>query len=289
MNCPNCQQIIEPGAAFCGNCGQSLQATSAADTKSPAHGLPAYAAATPVQQGGETKAVLSTVFGPLGVVGAIFIPIIGVACGIVGVVLGTMARPTKKAMGTVGVSLSSLAILAGLATWVYAVQQAQLHSKTAANVSHQLPSASVAANGLSTPCYTTGFAGKFNVSNSNGSCDMAAFNGASLTSSTNIYKIYANKSNVISDASFNTLAKQAIEKDVHTNLAGFKIVKEQATQFSGSTAYEVTAVDKSNGTAVLEAAVYHPTASGYNVFVIVHAIVGDTSDLQTLEGQWQWN
>lgn len=29
MNCPKCNQPVEPGAAFCGNCGQPLQANSA--------------------------------------------------------------------------------------------------------------------------------------------------------------------------------------------------------------------------------------------------------------------
>lgn len=40
MNCPKCNQPIEPGAVFCGNCGQPLQATTTQPTPNPAPSQP---------------------------------------------------------------------------------------------------------------------------------------------------------------------------------------------------------------------------------------------------------
>jgi hypothetical protein len=117
---------------------------------------------------------------------------------------------------------------------------------------------------------------------------MAAFNGTSLQTSTEFYKVYANKTALSSDASFITTAKAAIEKDISTNLAGFKIDSEKTSEFSGSTAYVVTTSDNAEGVAVVEAAVYHPVSSGQNVFILVHAATGSTIDLNGLETQWQW-
>jgi len=309
MNCPNCSQPLDPGAAFCGNCGtpigdnkeasaiernlSELHKSSVAGNLTPvvAGGVPSYAVALPLQHAGETKAMLSLIFGIIGLFGCYFMALLGLVFGIAGIVLGTMSRrSTKKGFSTAGLIVSSLAVLVALATWVYFISHdPRLNpAKTSANTTqHSLPGTFTAANSLSTPCYSVGFTSKLNISSNSGSCDMAAFNGASMEASSELYKVYAEM--VTSEASFSSRVKSAIESDVQTNLPGYKIKSEEAGQFANSTAYIVDAANSTDDTEVVEAAVYHPTTNGDNLFVLVHAVAGGGSaSLNDLESEWQW-
>src|ERR1700744_6238489 len=111
MECPNCHQTIEAGPAFCGNCGQPLNAPAGPNEA-------AYALARPAQHVGEDKALGAVICGVFGLVGSLFMPLIGLSLGTAGAVLATSARSqTKRRLTTVGLVFSSLAIMAGLATW----------------------------------------------------------------------------------------------------------------------------------------------------------------------------
>src|ERR1035441_7539740 len=102
MNCQNCHEIVEPGAAFCGNCGYPVQTPAAASAPMPINAVepvqvpqttqtaaaptvqlpaappplapvavggpvapmvPSYALAIPNQHVGETPALLAVIFG----------------------------------------------------------------------------------------------------------------------------------------------------------------------------------------------------------------------------------
>lgn len=320
MNCPNCHQPIDPGAAFCGNCGHPLPpavtqtSNPVAGQASPlaqnvalqpppqpmtavpqpiaaAPGLPAYAVATPAQHVGETKALLAIIFGILGLLGAI-IPLIGIAFGVTGIIMGSLSRHSaKRTISTVGIVVSSLAIVASLGVLAYFIANPDLleTKKASTTNSHNLPSNSISASSLSTPCYSTTFSSKLNISNAQHSCDMAAFNGTTLETSSNFYKVYADKTSLTSDTGFTDIAKAAIEKDVQTNLPGFSVKSEKVSQFSGSAAYIVTAIDEADGIIVVEEAIYHPVSNGENVFILVHATTGNSANLNDLEAAWQWN
>jgi hypothetical protein len=314
MECPNCHQPVEDGAAFCGNCGQPIsvpisptitspiaqvvQNTEAATNQSVAppliaigatglHGVvPTYAIATPAERGAETKTLLTILAGIVGLVGALFIPLIALVLGIFGLVVGTTAHVHGRRWPLrVGLVLSILALLAGLGSWAYAVEHDSRIDKEAA-AQNNAPSTLAAS--LSTPCYSTNFVDRLNIKNSHGSCDMTAFNGQNPDSSTDAYKVYATNNPALSVSGFTTLAKQAIEKDIQTSLPGFVIDNERVTGFAGSPAYAVTANNKSQGVAVIETAVYHPVKAGENVFIMVHATTGSSADLSILEAQWQW-
>ncbi|MEK7599687.1 MAG: zinc-ribbon domain-containing protein [Patescibacteria group bacterium] len=313
MNCPSCHQDVETGAAFCGNCGAPLQIAASnktvseiahilhnqAEIKNAPHGpwvaagagglatrLPSYAFTKPSQHVGETRALLSLLMGTIGIIAAIFMPLIGLCLSITGIIMGTMSRSSaKRGLSTVGIIVSSLAILFSIGAWIYNYNHA-----AATQDDHQAvrnSSANFTAD-VSTPCYSTGFADKLNVKNNSGSCDMIAFNGSTMDDSTNAYKIYANKSQIVNDREFVGIAKQALEKDVKANLPGFSIVSQKATQFAGSPAYAVTAYNKDQGVSVIEEAVFHQVKNGESIFVIVHAINGSDPNLNELEGQWQW-
>ena len=151
MNCPKCNQPVQEGAEFCGNCGQALTPTTApapdatgqqaqmaqvlatpptANTTpnltvaQPATVVaPAAAAVTavPGSHPGETKAIVGLVLACLAIPAA-FIPILGLALGITGLVLGTISRQYyKKTLSLLAIIFGGLAIVLSLASWVYAV------------------------------------------------------------------------------------------------------------------------------------------------------------------------
>jgi hypothetical protein len=292
MNCPNCHQPVEADAAFCGNCGQpigtALQRSAGHLAAAGAAELPGYAQATPEQHTGELKALLSVLGGVTGLVGALFVPLLGLVLGAFGVFMGTLSRSsTRRGLSTAGLMIASLAILGGLGSLTYTINQNHKKTAQAAIASQNNPGTTVSAN-LSTPCYDVNFVDELNVNNTSNSCNMSAYNSSTLATSTNAYKVFASKANITSSGAFTSLAKAALEKDVSQNLPGFTIDSERVSGFAGSPAYTINLSDKVHNVAVVETAAYHQVTDGNNVFVIVHAINGSSADLQILEAQWQW-
>ncbi len=251
--------------------------------------LPSYALATTHPH--NTKMTLAIVFGALGIVGALFIPLIGIAFGITAAVLTTTSHTAVgRGLKITGIILSVLAILAGLGSWVYVVaHDPKLQSTTSTSSAASSPpsSTSVSTATVTTPCYTVTFASNLNVENQSGSCEMNAYDGSSLASSSNIYKVLVTSAPTVTAANLPTIAKSAIEKDISTNLPGFSVTNEASGQFASSPDYEVKAANSSN-VAVVEAAVIHSSSGGNNFFTLVHAENGSTTDLSGIENGWQW-
>lgn len=294
MTCSNCKQITDAGAAFCGNCGQSLQggqgrSLAAAGTGRFTDNVPGYAFTVTGQRPGEVKALLALLFGTTGLVGSLFMAVVGLILGVSGIVMGTMSRSsTKRGLSTAGLALSSLAIVAGLAAWAYAIKHSPASNRISSQRSAQSTTPSVLTADLSTPCYSVGFIDKFNVSNNSESCDMQAFNGPEIATSTDAYKVYVNKSTLVDTNAFTGLAKQALDKDIRDSLSGFRIITERTASFAGSPAYMVNAYNKAQGVAVVEAAVLRKAGNTSNVFILVHATNGKAAELNILESGWQW-
>lgn len=307
MNCPNCNEPIETGSAFCGNCGQALSPASTSSQSPPAlpnnsaelffpvsttadaaSRMPGYAIPSASQQRNHLRATMSLVLGLLGIAGAVFIPVAGLVLGIIGIVLATMSmRSIKHSLSRAGLIASIIAVLVGLAAWAYAISN---NAKQIRNTSNNIVATNNApihsAISLTTPCYLINFVSKLNIENPSDSCNMNAFNAGSFSQSTDAYKIYAINSSV-SAKSFAGLAKKAIETDVKQSLPGFTITKETVGQFAASQAYFVTA-SNSLGVSVIEAAALHQTSHGENFFVFVHAVNGTAVDLLDLQLGWQW-
>jgi hypothetical protein len=255
------------------------------------NGVPAYAVPVASRQNGELKAAMSLVVGMLGMVATVFIPLIGILLAVSGIVLATMSRQTvKRGMGTLGLILSIMALIAGLASWAYVISHDSQASQKVATTNKTTPiptdTPTSAERGISTPCYKVSFGNTFNVQNNSGSCNMNAFNGPTLNDSSNAYKIYATAATVTT-SNFETLAKPAIERDIASSLPDFTIYNEHVGAFANSPAYFVGAKDP-DGITVEEAAVLHVTSNGDNFFVFVHAVVKGSNDLNTLQGSWKW-
>lgn len=302
MNCPNCSQIVEDDAAFCGNCGHQLSMHAPAGRPVGSHiasvlahqpesgtrgfqdSAPSYAIATPMQHAGEVQAVLSVLLGTLGIAGAFFAALVGLTLGIAGLVFGTLARNSvHRRISTAGIIVSSLAIVVSLGVWSFVIHR----QSNLANAEPTKTQNAVAATAVTTPCYATGFIETLNVTKTKNTCNMNAFNGVSLESSTKAYKVYASQIATVNPETFNDFAKEAVQKDVAASLPGFKINKDQFTSFAGSPAY-IAYTSDSRGVMVTEAVVLRQTKAGANIFVIVQASTKGTVDLSTLEAQWRW-
>lgn len=331
MICQNCNQPVDDGAVFCGNCGQQLYATttpvsSAANappqpqtplptapsplpTPAPNY-VPAPSVALPTPQGAssvsQATAIQPPVYAPdltqkdhtrarraeialfsgiSGSVAALFIPIAGLVLAGIGIANGIASRRSSKRMlSMVGLVFSIIALCISVAAWGYNINRAMEKKRAESNAA-----TASSKSDVETPCYNANFIDRLNITHVDSSCNLQAFNGDTFAQSTNVYRIMAVKSSAARDAaSFNTVAKAALEKDVETNLPGFKIVDQRVSGFAGSPAYTITAIDTENNIAVVETAVFRQVSNGENIFLIIHGINGDKVDLSILEAKWQW-
>jgi hypothetical protein len=313
MDCPKCGQPVEAGAVFCGNCGQQIASSdspiaSVLASSNTTPSVPAFSSLDSVATGGSVLAVpayardaihvhshvkvtLALALGIFGIVGALLYPVVGIALGIIGLILATTARGlTTKKFKITAIIVSAVALLTALGVAAYSSDHnPRLHpalAQKAATV--QSSGTAVTAIRLTTPCYSLTFPGQLNIDNATGSCEMDAYNGSSLASSSNVYKVLTSTVSHITQSNFTTVAQKALESDVAENLPGFTISSEGGGMFSGSPAYYVNAANTSHGIAVEEAAVLHSSASGTSLFVLVHGTFGTTTNLSALESKWQW-
>jgi uncharacterized Zn finger protein (UPF0148 family) len=339
--CPNCDQSLDQGALFCGNCGQRVirvktddidlddivvpkragyaqdkklkQETplislknndqkmnaslpgnqplvnyiAAAATQASVKPLPAYAIAYPHPK--QHHAAIALALGIIGIGAGLIVAILGIFLGIAGIILSTTSyKKSSKGLKISSLTVSVLALLVGIGVWVHAV------STDPGDHSQKVVEAPT-ANGISvfsvtTPCYSVGFSTELNVNNLKGSCAMNAYNGASVSSSTDIYKVLTNHVSGLNQSNFAALTKKAIESDISKNLPGFNIFSESATQFAGDRAYYVQATDSVQNVAIIEEGILSSSKSSPdNLFVIVHVTEGSSTSLSNLQNTWQWN
>lgn len=326
-NCARCGQPLAEGAAFCGNCGQPAAAAGpqantpppeqlpspASSTSSmtaqvlanqpaepqaaPGFGTPmaagAHYGATPIPLSqpaipeGETKAILSLIFGVLGLPGAL-LPIAGLALGILGIVFGTLShRSQKHRLSTIGIVVSSLAIVASLGVWAYNINWLEHHggSKSAGgtHLNGELHS-------VTTPCYSVNLDTALKVANSTGSCSLEAYDGATLETSTMGDFISAATETALNASNFGAAAKQGLEQAIHENFPSATITNEFSNTFAASSAYYLEAHDTDTNKNIGAYAVLHQTGHGENLFIILQAKANNgTLDMSNLQSNWQWN
>lgn len=113
MDCQYCGEATQPGAVFCGSCGQKLPTTP----------VTASTPTTPPAKLGHKRTVIALLLGVFGLPLSL-VPIVGLAAGVSGLVLATTARKHYKgALSWTAIIISGLAAMAALVLWVYLVQQ----------------------------------------------------------------------------------------------------------------------------------------------------------------------
>lgn len=281
--CPSCNQIVEDGAIYCGNCGYKLMPNVQPVTPVTSSGLPSYA--VPKTHHKQHWAAIALIFGLLGIGGGFIVPILGISFGVIGLIFATsslkLTHGWLKSIGLV-VPLVALLLSIGVLVNIYSHNAKLVSSSTQSGTSN-----GVATISVTTPCYSLIFNTELNVNNS-GSCSLNAYNSTTFQSSSDVYKIIASQIQGLSTSNFDNFVAQAIKSDISKHLSSFNITNKASSIFSGSPAYYVTAIDKSSGISFIEEAILHNSKKD-NLFVIVHALNGQTINLNNLETTWQWN
>ena len=301
--CPSCEETIENGALYCGNCGQKLtkgrsfldnayqnnQKTAPSpevDTSVPAPValdtvIPSYA--IPYGHHKQHYAALALAFGTLGVAASFILPVLGIVFAVIGLVLISLCfKITHGRLRLVAVVVPILALLIGLGFWVKAYNDSKLVAPAGtANGTAMLE--------VTTPCFSLTFQEILNVNNSSGSCSLNAYNSNTFANSSDVYKIVAEKATIITASNFVSITKPDIANDISKNLPNFIITSNGSTLFAGSQAYYEEAYDSSLDISIIEEAVYHPTTANIdNFFDIVHVLGGKSVNINEIKQSWQW-
>lgn len=309
MNCPKCNQAVEAGATFCGNCGQPLlvapaeaqpvppaaqpvpapvasstlaapaatqppatpptQAPAAQPATAPA---PQLATAPAPQPKGNTKAIVGLVIGVIAMPSAL-IPLFGLPLGIIGLILGTTSRKAnKKILSTLAIVFSALAIVGSFAAAAYNVQKVKSGS-----TNYNLSSSSSSSAKITTPCYSVTIPAAVSFGKSNGCNYEYKQNGYSLVIGTSTVPS-------IASSDIDTLAKGF--KDGFTE-RGHSVLNDKVVQLAGSPAHKIS-LKTSNGVYGSTILAFHGSSQGPNVFSILYSDGGTNPDLSIIESSWQW-
>lgn len=294
MNCPKCNQTVEAGATFCGNCGQPLLVAPAAAQPAAAPVASSTLAAptavqppvpqlaqAPVPQPvtapvarpkGNGKAIVGLVIGVIAVPSAL-IPLFGLPLGIIGLILGTTSRKVpKKILSTLAIVFSVLAIVGSFAAAAYNVQKGQSGS-----TNYNLSSSSNDSAKITTPCYSVTVPATVSFGKSNGCNYEYKQDGYSLVIGTSTVP-----SMVSSD--IDTLAKGF--KDGFTE-KGHSVLGDNKVRLAGSPAHKIS-LRTSNGVYGSTILAFHDSSQGPNVFSILYSDGGNNPDLSIIESSWQW-
>jgi hypothetical protein len=275
---------------------EPLPASPAPDDETPA--LPVYAVANPTQQKNETKAMVGLVLSILGVPGAL-VPVLGMALGVTGLVLGTTTRATaKKTVSNLSIIFAVIAVLGSTGMYVYSYNKINGQKSSLGNAptsqstetgsdSTGSKTAIGTAHLIDTPCYATDFPQLATLDNAFGSCTLKTYDTTSTATATNIYTIDVLSQKNMTEAQFVTTAKDNLSQSLKSNLPGLVVAFEKSTTFANSPAYVINGKYQGN-IGVEMMFVYHPTAHGENVFVIVHGINNGAADTSVLAKNWAW-
>lgn len=324
MNCSQCNQPLDEGATFCGNCGTPIAASVgvAATASPPAPNVQAPVAnaappPTPVAQpqpapvqppGGQ----MGGVFGPpTGSVPAYAVPKPGAQKGenraVVGLVLAILGLPGAiipilgLILGITGVVLGSLSLkvkktvaVLSLVFGILAILVSLgLWIWAIMEISKEGPNLSSKLKTVETPCYSVDLSEDLIVDNLEGSCALTATDNESATLAKVAYVIEPGYIEGVNEGNF---ASQAKNEGVPAALKGssiggeeFKLQSESSTSFAGKSAYLASAKsDGTNATSFDLVFVYNNSSTSYNVFSVVHAVQGSGADVMKLADNFHW-
>lgn len=276
MLCPNCNQEVHHGAAFCGNCGFKL---AGAHLKQAAQAPPTTQAKASQRNDNSGKAIAAFILGVLGLAGWI-IPIIGVVLGILAIVLGSMSLKSRhRILAIIGMVLAVLVIAVSLFFWIRAAQHviknndSDLTGLTTNSVTSTLQP-------VSTPCYTAKIPASMTITQTPGSCTFSASsNGES-------YEVKVLQVAQLTPANL----AQAAETDANNvvnSTPGGSMSSQGSITFSGSLAYYATVISTDGSAGTIDY-IYKDTGQGNLVIILHTSRSGKNYDLNSIENSWVW-
>jgi hypothetical protein len=291
MECPRCGEVVDAGAAYCGNCGVALAQTqpiSAVPSATDPMPLPAYAVANPSQHKAESKSMVALILGILALPASI-VPLLGWLLAITGIVMASIARAKmpRKTMNNVAIGFGSLAVLLSAGVFVFNVQQPKPSTAGRAGDGSELATTRGVAGIIDTPCYSVDVPGMDNVEHASGSCKAQAFNADTLLTSTNAFNVEGVYQEAINEANLAEAGQVIANNYLRTAMPDLVVASQSSGRFAGSPAYIIRGKSKGNVTIEL-ALVLHTVPHGENVFVLAHAINDAQASLAQFEAGWEW-
>lgn len=305
MDCPRCSEALDPGASFCGNCGQAVTVGAAMAVAKPGVNdempsmaelvaqPPAYAVADPVTQKAGARAMLALILSVLALPAAI-LPVLGWPLAALSIAIARSAgkHTPHKRMSTVATSFAALAIVLAGAAFVFNITQYQKQKSAMGQpplaVSEDQASSQATHSSLvDTPCYSLDAAGLPNIQHLASSCNAQAFNAATMDAATNAFNIEAVRQDKITEANLAEAGREVANSYLQTALPNLTVTSQGAATFAGSPAYIITGRNADN-VWIEMALVLHKVAHGENVFVLAHAINDQQADLSQFETSWEW-
>lgn len=308
MYCQRCSEAVEPGAAYCGNCGQALAVpmplppapfgppseSLPVDAENSADVIPSYAQVDPIQQKAETRAMIGLIVAVLAIPAAA-IPLLGWGLAIAGLILATTIRHhmARKLMANLAISFSTVGLLLSLGVFIHVSQAQTKPAKTMTAQSDALDDGvSTVQGGVSaivdTPCYSVAVTGLGKIDSSKDSCNARLYDADTLAASSQALVIDAIKQDEITALNFAEASKGLVDEYLAGSLPGFTIGSQRVGSFAGSKAYIVEAKNGTAGTAMQLAIVLHASGNGENLFVVAHARNAGRADLATIAKTWEW-
>lgn len=288
MNCNNCKLALESDANYCGNCGKPVQSLTSLSSvvNSPITIetiLPLYALPKHINNN-YLRYTLAICAGIMGIIGALFIPIVGLAFSVTGfIVISLTPHGVHRKLKWSAFILSIIGLLISLGSIAY------LASHATSNISNGKQSSQSAISNLNTPCYSAYFSPPVNLTKDLSSCSFIARTVNSGLSATNYFKVISASQPKLTSINLLTIVKPALEADARINLPGFEIINERSLLFVGSPAYDIELYNQNQKVSAIELAVLHPTTKGDNLFVLVNINSKTTANLNELKSSWQWH
>lgn len=274
MVCPQCQQTVDPGAQFCGNCGFKLPQTA------PAAYQPPTQTSSVNTQDHSGKAIAAFVIGVLGLPASL-IPIVGIVFGILAIIFGSISiHSRRKTLAKIGIVFAVIVLLASTFLWVMSAQELAKEQENGGS----LATNSGKLQPITTPCYSTKIPAEMHVTKTDGSCTfLGASAGSKEQTEVKVIQVPG-----LTLASLATAAK-ADAANVVGSIPGGKITNQSTATFAGSHAYQIE-IKSTDGSAGIISYVYDTTAQG-NLVIVLHTQAqahGDNYNLSLIESNWAW-
>ncbi len=270
--CPNCNELVEDDAIFCGNCGFKLKDK----TPTPVSGRTiSYAIRYPHRR--EHWPSNSLILGLIAIPASLILPILGLILAILALFMATASnKKSNFKFRLFGSILASIAILIVVGTFIF-------HKNSPSSTAN---SSSVI---ISTPCYKIKVSSIFTVENTQNSCNVKFYYGTSISSSSDLYVIRSQIIPNLTIQQFNSKIQSVINNDLNSHIQGFVSINNSTNTFVSSPSYWENGYSSTQNISISERAILRTnTMNKDNYFDIVHSQTGKNLSVDNLAKSWIW-
>ena len=274
LYCPNCKDVVESDATYCGNCGYQLKVPRL--SKNGNRFFNSYAIRYPHKR--EHWASNSLIIGIIAIAASLILPILGLILAIIAIIMASLSLRTSNIKFRIfGSIFSAIAILIVIGTLIMAKQNSSINQNSSSII-------------VATPCYKIKISSEFTVNNPPNSCNIKFYYGNSYNSATDLFTINSQLINNLSTNQFNLKMPSIIKRNIDNNIKGVNFFDSLGIVFDKSPAYLVNGYSLSKNITVTETSILHNNSLNKdNLFNVVQLQVGKNTKLTNLSKSWIWN